>query len=222
MTTPRRREPLRAQRDVDEHLAVVPIEAAPPPPATASSDGNGHASRRHQALAEGIRRIRVGGGTLNLGERTLMVLGGIIAPLGLVLVILGWYGAAHTPYLVEQIPYVASGGLLGLGLIFLGSFFYFAHWMTEMVKEHRTQSAAVIEAITRLEETVRTTAAHSGGASAAPADGDVVLVATGKGTMAHRPECVVVAGKPDLRRVAAEEGLLPCKLCDPYADALTG
>ena len=31
------------------------------------------------------------------------------------------------------------------------------------------------------------------------------LVATGRGTMAHRPECVVVAGKPDVRAVSAAE-----------------
>ncbi len=40
-----------------------------------------------------------------------------------------------------------------------------------------------------------------------------MLVATARGTMSHRPECVVVAGKPDLRAVAAGDGLLPCKLC---------
>jgi hypothetical protein len=43
------------------------------------------------------------------------------------------------------------------------------------------------------------------------------LVATGKGTMAHRPDCVVVAGKNGLRAVSADDGLASCKLCDPYA-----
>jgi hypothetical protein len=37
--------------------------------------------------------------------------------------------------------------------------------------------------------------------------------------MAHRPDCVVVAGKPGLHRVTADDGLIPCKLCDPYAEA---
>ena len=85
-----------------------------------------------------------------------MVLGGVIAPLGLVIVIIvGWYGAAHSPFLFQQVPYLISGLGLGLGLVFLGSFFYFAHWITELVKEGRTQSAAMIEAIARLEETVK-------------------------------------------------------------------
>jgi hypothetical protein len=50
-----------------------------------------------------------------------------------------------------------------------------------------------------------------------PWESDRELVATVKGSMAHRPDCVVVAGKPGLRAVDASEGLLPCKLCDPYA-----
>ena len=42
------------------------------------------------------------------------------------------------------------------------------------------------------------------------------LVATARGTMAHRRDCVVVAGKADLRPVGPGDGLAPCKLCDPY------
>ena len=30
--------------------------------------------------------------------------------------------------------------------------------------------------------------------------------------------CVVVAGKPGLRRVSPDDGLVSCKLCDPYAE----
>src|SRR5438128_2494785 len=47
--------------------------------------------------------------------RALVALGFFIA--GIVLVLLGWYGAAYTNILTEQIPYLISGGLLGLGLI---------------------------------------------------------------------------------------------------------
>ena len=43
-----------------------------------------------------------------------------------------------------------------------------------------------------------------------------VLVATAKGTMVHRPDCAVVAGKRGLRRVTARDGLEPCKLCNPF------
>jgi multisubunit Na+/H+ antiporter MnhG subunit len=214
---PKRTEPLSAP----PRASIEGVSLAPPP-----DQGD---SGRFARLSDGVTRLRTGG-TLKLGERTLMVLGGILAPLGLVFVILGWYGAAHHPNQYEQIPYMISGGLLGVGLVFLGSFFYFTHWLTELVKEHRAQSAALLEAINRLDDTVRreagndrTANGHSPSATAGDVAAwgpDVVLVATGKGTMAHRPECVVVAGKPGLRTVTADEALAPCKLCDPYATDL--
>jgi hypothetical protein len=206
-----------------DELAVDDVVVLPPPASPGDAAAASQASG-YQRLAEGVRSLRTGGGTLNFSEHTLMILGGVIAPLGLVVVVVGWYGAAHSPFLFQQVPYLISGLGLGLGLVFLGSFFYFAHWITELVKEGRTQSAAMIEAIARLEETVkqqagadRLAASSDAGFSPNGAGGD--LVATGKGTMAHRPDCVVVAGKPGLRRVGAEDNLEPCKLCDPYAEA---
>jgi hypothetical protein len=215
--------PIAAPDDLAVDDVVIVPQTSLPGDAAAASEATGY-----QRLAEGVRSLRTGGGTLNLSEHTLMVLGGIIAPLGLVIVILGWYGAAHSPFLFQQVPYLISGLGLGLGLVFLGSFFYFAHWITELVKEGRTQSAAMIDAIARLEETVK----QQAGADrlAVAGDGDILvspngaaagdLVATGKGTMAHRPDCVVVAGKPGLRRVSPDDGLLSCKLCEPYAEAV--
>jgi len=199
----------------------VAEEFEPPAPTAGDAAAASEASR-YQRLSEGVHSLRTGGGTLNLSERTLMLIGGIIAPLGLVVIVIGWYGAAHSPFLFQQVPYLISGLGIGLGLVFLGSFFYFAHWITELVKESRSQSAAMIEAIGRLEETVRQQAgaermAAASAADAATASTNGNLVATGKGTMAHRPDCVVVAGKHGLRAVSADDGLASCKLCDPYA-----
>lgn len=210
--------------EAEAEMAALADDVATARRAPAAADPHAEATRL-QRLADGVRQLRTGG-SLKLGERTLMVLGGVLAPLGLIVVLVGWNGAANTPNLFEQIPYAISGGLFGLGLVFLGSFCYFAHWMTELVKEHRAQAAAVVEAIGRLEDVLRT----SGGGGAAPVVLDAVghttgnpavngqpLVATERGTMAHRPECVVVAGKSDLRAVTPADGLAPCKLCEPYA-----
>ena len=175
-------------------------------------------AQRRQRFAEGLRSLRVGGGTLRLGERTLMIAGGVVAPLGIIVVLLGWLGASQTPYVFEQVPYLISGGLLGLSLVFLGAFFYFAHWLTELVREHRAQSSAVVEALQRLQDQV--TKLGEGqlqptiASTSVDADGDL-WVATARGTMAHRPDCVVVAGKADLRTVTVSDGLAACKLCDP-------
>jgi hypothetical protein len=109
---------------------------------------------RYERFTDGIRGLRVGNVKSHLNERILLVLGGILAPLGLVGVLIGWYGASHTPYLFEQVPYLISGGLFGLALVFLGSFMYFTHWLTELVKEHRAQSEAILSALERLQDEV--------------------------------------------------------------------
>lgn len=178
------------------------------------------AAQRDERFADGVRRLRVGGASLRLDERILMVLGGVVAPLGLVVVLLGWWGASHTPYVFEQLPYLISGGLLGVGMVFLGAFFYFAHWMTQLVKEHRVQSVAMLEALQRLQDRLTESAAGPAAPRAARANGAhsdaPLLVATERGTMAHRPDCVVVAGKAGLRRVSEADGLTACKLCEPF------
>jgi hypothetical protein len=194
--------------DLDDMVAVAPTLD----PATRAE--------RDARFADGVRTLRVGGASLRLDERVLMILGGVVAPLGLVVVLLGWWGASHTPYVFEQLPYLISGGLLGVGLIFLGAFFYFAHWMTQLVKEHRVQSQAVLEALQRLQDQVAEQARPRLAAGTASTNGthrqEVTLVATERGTMAHRPDCVVVAGKTGLRPVTAAEGVSACKLCEPF------
>jgi hypothetical protein len=110
------------------------------------------APERQARFTADVAELKVGRASTLLNERLLLLLGGIIAPLGLAVVVLGWWGASKTSYPFEQTPYLISGGLLGLGLVFLGSFFYFAHWLTQLVKEHREQSAALLAAIERLSE----------------------------------------------------------------------
>ena len=78
--------------------------------------------------------------------------GVLLVVAGFIALFLAWNGAASKDYVEGQLPYVISGGLLGLSLVFVGCFFYFAHWLTQLVKEHREQSAAIIAAIERLTE----------------------------------------------------------------------
>lgn len=172
---------------------------------------------RDRRFTDGVRTLKVGGATIRLEERILLVLAGIAAPLGLLLILLGYLGAANTPFVFEQNSYLISGGLFGLALVFLGSFFYFAHWITQLVKEHRVQSTAVLEALQALQDEVARQGAGATRASvnghAPSVDPEPALVATAKGTMAHRPDCAAVVGKAGLRAVAAEDGLATCKLC---------
>lgn len=224
MSTTRRRTPLQASGDTADPLDAIDVDGIDNT-ADAVDVGEAvhhphlanHTEQERRAFADAVRMLRTGGQSLNLSERTLMVAAGIVAPLGLLFVLLGWYGASRTPNDFEQIPYLISGGLFGLGLVFLGAFFYFAHWLTELVKESRAGSAALLEAVARLQETIADGNARSGHAAG---DGDVELVATAQGAMAHRIDCAVVVGKDDLRHVTEADGLAPCKMCDPYLDAV--
>ena len=224
MTPLKRTTPLTAAEPTGAH-DLVAAEAAELEstvvPVVAHRLSGVERDQRDARFSEGVRTLRVGGASIVLNERILLVLAGIAAPLGLVFILLGWLGAANTPYVFEQNSYLISGGVFGLGLVFLGAFFYFAHWMTQLVKEHRVQSVAMLEAIQRLQDEITHQAGGAIAASAAPAanghDPDApVLVATQNGTMAHVPGCVVVNGKHDLRRVAESDGLAPCKLCEPF------
>ncbi|MEX2292468.1 MAG: hypothetical protein WD691_01670 [Acidimicrobiales bacterium] len=194
--------------------------AAPSITTESNSSDDELVARREQRFAEGVRSLRAGAAAFRLDERLFMVLGGALIPMGAIVVLLGWWGAAHSTYVFDQIPYVISGGLLGVGMIFLGAFFYFTHWVTQLVQDNRRQATALLDALQRLETQV--TALGQPGATgvvkashgvAALASGDDTLVATARGSMAHRPDCAVVVGKSGLRRVSASDGLADCRLC---------
>jgi hypothetical protein len=135
-------------------------------------------------------------------------------PLGLVLVILGWYGAAHTTRVFEQIPYMVSGGLAGIVLVVAGGFCYFGFFLARLLATSRE----MLDSMLRLEERFESMAL----ASPASADRAVrpvadVFVATKNGAMYHRPECPTVSSKApaELHRVKERDALTPCRICIP-------
>ena len=75
-----------------------------------------------------LRRLRFREAVAGLSERArradllrwVVVPGAAAVLLGLNFILFGWWGAAHTARQIEQIPYLISGGLFGLALIFLG------------------------------------------------------------------------------------------------------
>jgi len=98
------------------------------------------ALRRHNRLATSMRELRTRAGGAD-GARLLLTLGAILVPLGIVLILLGWSGVSHTTDTFEQMPYVVSGGLLGLALVVAGGFCYFTYWQTQMVRAVRRDAA---------------------------------------------------------------------------------
>lgn len=179
------------------------------------------AVERQRSLASAVRDLRTRAGG-NDGARAMLVAGGILVPLGFVLILLGWSGASHTVNLYEQIPYSISGGMLGLGLIFAGGFCYFAYWLTQLVYATRRDANDTRIILERIEELMTANAAMSS-AGAAPSAAKATagtdakpFLATATGTMYHRPDCPSVAGRDGLRRVdGTEAGLSPCRICQP-------
>ena len=175
---------------------------------------------RQERLAGRVKGLRTASRLGITGSDSwMLVVGGLMVPLGLVLVLLGWYGASRTVLVFEQVPYLISGGLLGLALVFGGGFVYFAYWLTLLVRENRTQATA-LEAVLLRVETLLQDAATPAPRAAAGATYAGELVATRTGSMLHRPDCVAVDGRTELRTVtAATPGLTACRLCDPLGDA---
>ncbi|MDX6553674.1 MAG: hypothetical protein QOH74_2162 [Gaiellales bacterium] len=88
-------------------------------------------------------------------ERWLLTGGAALVPIGLVLIGLGYWGAAHAPREIQQIPYLISGGILGLGLVFAGGFAYFAYWLTRILREQIRIGDKIEEQTQRLSEELR-------------------------------------------------------------------
>ena len=183
----------------------------------------GRLTRLRDAVAR-ARKARTGPVQL---DRWLLIVGGVVLPLGVLLVLLGWFGAAHTGRLFEQIPYLISGGLLGVGLIIAGGFCYFAYWLTRLVYEGRDQNQALLAALERIEVRLDGRGVSGGqlssngfGSPAATSDTGPFL-ATPTGTMFHRPDCSIVTDKSGVREVSPDdEGMKPCKICDPLGESL--
>jgi len=77
-----------------------------------------------------------------LDERLMLVVGSVLVAAGIAAVVVGYLGASHTVLVAGQIPYLISGGLLGVALVFLGGLVYFAYWLALLVRETRAERTA--------------------------------------------------------------------------------
>ena len=168
---------------------------------------------RSARLADRVARLRTRATTGNL-HIWLLIIGGVLMPLGFMLILLGWLGASRTPLPFEQTSYLISGGILGLAFVISGGFVYFAYWETVRIRESREQSHQLNSTLLRLESLMQAAGVATGEGAAAD-----TYVATASGSIFHRQDCTVVAGRTDLREVDPEaDGLAPCRICDPLAE----
>ena len=128
---------------------------------------------------------------------------------GIVFVLLGWYGAANTNILTEQIPYLISGGLLGVALIIVAGFFASSASLERQNRELREDLRQAIGSMGSSQP-----AYQVGQAGAPSADGQVYVVNGGRSY--HFAGCPIVEGKESSAlplAKARDDGYAACKLC---------
>jgi hypothetical protein len=188
-------------------------QPVPPMPSSAAGTQPPHAMPR-AGSREGVAPLR--NNPAQLLHLVLFIAGAVLLPAGLIVIGLGWYGVAHTPYVYNQNAYIVSGGLLGLGITFVGGFLYFGSWLARVAADQKEAQRQLSDTLLLLADAVsHNTAVASGTRPAArPRDPGSVLVVAGTGTTVHRADCDLVAARDDLRPAGADApNLTRCRLC---------
>jgi hypothetical protein len=146
------------------------------------------------------------------GQLGLLCIGAGILAIGL-----GWNGAAGVDFVSGQIPYLLSGGGLGLALVGVGVGLVVVQNSRRDRALVETQLRELVTAVNRLANAFAGAAGDGRGSAAAPAD----TVIIGRGSY-HRPDCHLVEGKDlptSTPEAATADGLSACRICQP-AEAL--
>jgi hypothetical protein len=144
-------------------------------------------------------------------------LGGLLSlafvGVGLLLIGLGYNGMASNHVVEAQMPYLLSGGLLGLALVVFGTGLMINHG----AREDRQRMEGVLLQLLEVQQD-----GALGARVPSNADG---LFAAGT-TSYHRPGCRLVDGREEIAYVTADEALArdlkPCRVCQPEASSTNG
>jgi hypothetical protein len=126
---------------------------------------------------------------------------------GLLIIGLGYNGIAGQSLDARaQLPYLLSGGFLGLAVVVFGTGLLINH----SAREDRSRMESVLEQLLELQATAAT-------ATTVPVDANGLFAA---GTASyHQPSCRLVDGREEVTYVTAAEAasraLKPCRVCLP-------
>ena len=146
----------------DDILAVSPASpgssSSPPPgrivPPPSELEPSTPVPTRLQRLGAAIDRARPSRSGRNV-RKWMETIGMLLIVFGFVCILLGWYGASHSPFLYQEIPYLISGGLLGVALVIGGGVFVRCAWSMRQVEEDRRNALAIVRSVDRLERILR-------------------------------------------------------------------
>ena len=124
--------------------------------ATGDGQPEGNPDRLEEFHSE-LARLRVRTRSRD-DEQRLLFAGIVLMPLGLVVVLIGYLGASGTTDFTAQIPYLLSGGVLGLGLTIVGAALflryslgrYLRFWLLRLIFEEHTSADRQVDALERL------------------------------------------------------------------------
>lgn len=153
-----------------------------------------------------------------VGKATRPVVGWILLAIAALVILLGWYGISGESNPAKQLPYLVSAGVLGVVLAVVGAYFLGTEELRKdsgrldrlerMVNELHMALLARADAPAPVETT----------ANPASPNGKVYVALTGSDTY-HRPDCSMVASKPNTSVLAPStiqrRQLTPCALCEP-------
>jgi peptidoglycan/LPS O-acetylase OafA/YrhL len=142
--------------DITGLAGPVVVPPAPVAPVASEQEANGATPvpTRLQRLAAVVDRARPGRSSRNV-RKWLEWIGMALIVFGFVAILLGWYGSSHSPYLYEEIPYLISGGLLGVALVIGGGVLVRSAWSMRQIEEERRNALAIVRSVDRLERILR-------------------------------------------------------------------
>ncbi len=122
------------------------------------SDSVASDDSRVAALRSEVAGLRVPAG-VPAAERRLLVVSVALGALGAAALMAGWWGASGTRELSEQLPYVISGGLVGVALVVTGAVLFARYslarlarfWLARLIVEQQDQTDRIIAAIDQLD-----------------------------------------------------------------------
>ena len=132
-----------------------------------------------------------------------------LAAIGILAIAVGWNGAAGQLSTLAQVPYILSGGLIGISFVILGA----AMLIVQGAREDR----ALLEA--KLDLLAEAFLEGQGRQAKADAPGDVSGLVVAGSASYHVPGCRLVDGREETSYLTPSEArgrqLKACRVCQP-------
>ncbi len=136
-----------------------------------------------------------------------------LAAIGLIAIAFGWNGAAGQTSTLAQMPYILSGGLVGIAFVILGA--------AMLVVQSNREDRALLEA--KFDLLAEAFLEGQGRAAKADAPGDVSGLVVAGSASYHVPGCRLVDGREETSYLTPAEArgrdLKACRVCQPENSA---